>query len=112
MGALFLGKKLPFLACLYESTGSYFCHPDMGMGITIISFMTEFSYVMYKALSSKLSCTYTGLVIWESEFKRKNLLPMEQVLSFQSQPLFWNGFVFLGCQKNVDRNVDRKTQKL
>ena len=56
---------MPFLAHLYDSTGSYCCHSDVGIGVgvTLKSFMLEFFYVMGKALSGKLSCTGTGLVV-------------------------------------------------
>ena len=46
-------------ACLYKSTKSYCCHfkVDVGVGITLLSFKSKF-----KALSGKLSCSWTGLV--------------------------------------------------
>ena len=30
---LMRGDNICFLACLYESTGSYCCHPDLGVGV-------------------------------------------------------------------------------
>ena len=56
-----------FLAQVYESTGRYFCHPDVGVGVGMLShtlsFMTNFYYVMGKALSGELSSSQTGLVL-------------------------------------------------
>ena len=50
------------LACLYENTGSYCCHHDVGVGVTLLSFTSKFFYVMGKTLSGKLSFMRTDRV--------------------------------------------------
>ena len=46
-----------FSACLYESTGSYCFHPDVGMGISF----KFYDSVIGKALSEELSCRGWGI---------------------------------------------------
>ena len=59
-----------FLAQLYESTESYCCHFDQHgrWCLTLKIYIKDF-YVMGKALSDKLPCTGTGLVLNFVELK-------------------------------------------
>ena len=63
--------KVIFLAHLYKSTENCCCHFDVsvsiGVGVTLQSFTSKFFYVMGKALSGKLSCTGTALVLFNKE---------------------------------------------
>ena len=51
------------LARLYESTGSFCCYFDVGISITIKFYFKVF-YVMGKALSGEVPCTWTGPVMF------------------------------------------------
>ena len=54
-----------FLACMYESTGSYFCHPDVGIGLRVFKVLRQ-SFLCDG--QGELSCMWTGLVLVDTLF--------------------------------------------
>lgn len=48
---------------MHESTGSYCCHLDIGVGMgAYFKVLDKVFYVMGKMLSGKLSCAWTGRI--------------------------------------------------
>ena len=53
-----------FLADLYESTGSFYCHPGVGIGVgvTLKDFQQSF-FAMGSLLSVEFYCMQTSLLV-------------------------------------------------